>query len=116
MKKCVCAVILLMAVSLLCCSLTACEDSRTGDYILVSASIDGEECDSAALQALGLDETTLTLKNDGTCVFSVLTEAAYGTWDDTTVTMSGETYQVSWEGNVMTVSRDNEEMRFVKSE
>ena len=95
-------------------ALTACDDSRVGTYRLQSMSMDGTECDEETLAMLGVSDTSLTLNGDSTCLFEVYGEQAEGTWDDTTVTMSDAVYQASWTEETLTLSRENEEMRFVK--
>jgi len=106
----------LVVVTLLCFTLTACEDSRVGVYSLTSASSGGEELDAATLELLGMTATTLTLNDDGTCSLTALGETATGTWDDTGVTLSGESCQASWEGNMLILLNEDQEMRFAKSE
>ena len=115
MKK---AMVVLLVLALTIFSACANNNSLSGKYILISASMGGVSLDQEALSKFGLDNSYLEFRDNGKMIASIKNDTQDGTYkvDGKTITFTAENDSITGtiDGNKITISISGSTMVFEK--
>lgn len=109
--------VLLIVCGILVLLLVGCKgkNSDAGYYVLDSVSSEGQVMDKELLKLIGLDDSYVILKEDGTGRMCLVGEVIDLKWSDGNITIEGVDTEYTIKGDELTFSVEGDAMVFKRS-